>query len=134
MSVLINDDVEVSLRRAVEISLFTWRRANASDQLEDDERYGWWGDSFPLVANDRIGSRLWLLRRRKLTTETIGAAVTYAQEALRWLLDDGHVTNVRVLTERSGNSRLNLGVTLTLPVGETLDIYPNEHWQVLYAV
>ncbi len=83
MSVLINDDVEVSLRRAVEISLFTWRRANASDQLEDDERYGWWGDSFPLVANDRIGSRLWLLRRRKLTTETIGAAVTYAQEALR---------------------------------------------------
>jgi len=134
MSVLINDDVEVSLRRAVEISLFTWRRANASDQLEDDERYGWWGDSFPLVANDRIGSRLWLLRRRKLTTETIGAAVTYAQEALKWLLDDGHVTNVRVLTERSGNSRLNLGVTLTLPVGETLDIYPNEHWQVLYAV
>lgn len=134
MTVLIDDNVEVSLRRAVEISLFTWRRANASDQLEDDERYGWWGDSFPLVANDRIGSRLWLLRRRKLTTETIGAAVTYAQEALKWLLDDGHVTNVQVLTERSGHSRLNLGVTLTLPVGETLDIYPNENWQVLYAV
>lgn len=134
MTVLIDDDVEVSLRRAVEISLFTWRRANASDKLEDDERYGWWGDSFPLVANDRIGSRLWLLRRRKLTTETIGAAVTYAQEALKWLLDDGHVTGVQVLTERSGHYRLNLGVSLALPAGETLDIYPNEHWQVLYAV
>nr|WP_199864022.1 phage GP46 family protein [Pseudomonas sp. CFBP 8758] len=134
MTVLIADDVEVSLRRAVEISLFTWRRANASDQLEDDERYGWWGDSFPLVANDRIGSRLWLLRRRKLTTETIASAVTYAQEALKWLLDDGHITGVQVITKRSGHYRLNLGVSLTLPAGETLDIYPNEHWQVLYAV
>ncbi|MFP3925321.1 phage GP46 family protein [Pseudomonas sp. W5-36] len=134
MTVIVADGVEVNLRRAVEISLFTWRRANASDQVEDEERYGWWGDSFPLVANDRIGSRLWLLRRRKLTSATIGDAVTYAQEALKWLLDDGHATAVQVLTERAGHSRLNLGVVMTLPSGETLDIYPNEHWQVLYAV
>jgi phage gp46-like protein len=134
MTVFVSDDVEVSLRRAVEISLFTWRRANASDQVEDDERFGWWGDSFPLVANDRIGSRLWLLRRRNLTAETIGAAVTYAREALRWLLEDGHVTDVQILTERSGNSRLNLGVLLTLPTGDLLEIYPHEDWQVLYAV
>jgi phage gp46-like protein len=134
MTVLVSDDVEVSLRRAVEISLFTWRRANASDQVEDDERFGWWGDSFPLVANDRIGSRLWLLRRRKLTTETIGAAVTYARESLKWMLDDGHVTDVQILTERAGTSRLNLGVMLTLPAGDLLEIYPHEDWQVLYAV
>lgn len=134
MTVLVSDNVEISLRRAVEISLFTWRRANASDQVEDDERFGWWGDSFPLVANDRIGSRLWLLRRRKLTAETIGAATTYAREALQWLLDDGHVTDVQILTERSGTSRLNLGVMLTLPAGDLLEIYPHEDWQVLYAV
>jgi phage gp46-like protein len=134
MSVIINDDVEISLRRAVEISLFTWRRANTSDRADDDERFGWWGDSYPLVANDRIGSRLWLLRRRKLTTETIGAAVMYAQEALKWLIDDGHVADVQVLTQRAGHSRLNLGVVLTLPSGERLDIYPHEDWQVLYAV
>jgi phage gp46-like protein len=134
LSVLIENDVEVSLRRAVEISLFTWRRANASDQTDDDERFGWWGDSYPLVANDRIGSRLWLLRRRKLTTETIGAAVMYAHEALQWLIDDGHVVDVQVLTQRAGHSRLNLGVVLILPSGDHLDIYPHEDWQVLYAV
>lgn len=134
MSVIIENDVEVSLRRAVEISLFTWRRANASDQTDDDERFGWWGDSYPLVANDHIGSRLWLLRRRKLSTETIGAAVMYAQEALQWLIDDGHVVDVQVLTQRAGHSRLNLGVVLTLPSGDHIDIYPHEDWQVLYAV
>jgi phage gp46-like protein len=134
MTVFVSDNLEVSLRRAVEISLFTWRRANASDQVEDDERYGWWGDSFPLVANDRIGSRLWLLRRRKLTAETIGAATTYARESLQWLVDDAHVVDVQILTERSGTSRLNLGVLLTLPAGDLLEIYPHEDWQVLYAV
>jgi phage gp46-like protein len=134
MSVTIGDDVEISLQRAVEISLFTWRRANDSDRADDDERFGWWGDSYPLIANDRIGSRLWLLRRSKLTTDTIGAAVMYAQEALTWLIEDGHVLDVQVLTQRSGHSRLNLGVVLTLPSGDRIEIYPHEDWQVLYAV
>ncbi|WP_263264125.1 phage GP46 family protein [Pseudomonas entomophila] len=128
------DDQETSLRRAVEISWFTWRRAKPGDLLDDDERYGWWGDSFPLVANDRIGSRLWLLRRRKLLPETISAAITYAREALQWLLDDGQVLDVQILTERAGANRLNLGAVLTLPTGERLSLYPNENWQVLYAV
>ena len=43
------------LVRAVMISLFTWRRANPDDALPDGKsRMGWWGDSFPTVANDRI--------------------------------------------------------------------------------
>ncbi len=30
------------LERAVVISLFTWRRAEPSDPVDDDERYGYW--------------------------------------------------------------------------------------------
>lgn len=134
MTIITIDDRETSLKRAVEISLFTWRRANTSDTVDDDERYGWWGDSFPRVANDRIGSRLWLLRRRKLTSETISAAVTYAREALQWLIEDGHASDVQILTARVGHDRLNLGAVLSLPAGERLEIYPHENWQVLYAV
>ena len=134
MTIITIDNQETSLKRAVEISLFTWRRANPGDLVEDDERYGWWGDSFPQVADDRIGSRLWLLRRRKLTPETISAAVTYAREALQWLLDDRHVVDVQILTARAGNDRLNLGTVLNLPTGERLEISPHEDWQVLYAV
>jgi len=43
------------LVRAVMISLFTWRRANPDDALPGTERMGWWGDTFPTIANDRIG-------------------------------------------------------------------------------
>lgn len=134
MTILTADDQEVTLRRAVEISLFTWRRANLSDRVDDDERYGWWGDSYPAVTNDKIGSRLWMLRRAKLTTETVGDAVTYAREALQWLVDDGHVLSFEVLTDRASNYRLNLGVLFELPDGDQLEIYPHQDWQVIYAV
>ncbi|MEE1920313.1 phage GP46 family protein, partial [Pseudomonas asiatica] len=64
------NDSDKNLIRTVVISLFTWRRAGPDDPVDDEERYGWWGDSFPRVADDRIGSRLWLLRRVKLTDRT----------------------------------------------------------------
>lgn len=134
MTELTTDDLERSLTRAVYISLFSWRRAEIDDPVDDDERYGWWGDSFPMIANDRIGSRLWLLRRAKLTNQTIGDAQLYAREALQWLLDDGHILALEILAERAGNSRLNLGARMTLPGGGRLVIYPNEEWQVIYAL
>nr|EFH7355405.1 hypothetical protein [Escherichia coli] len=55
------------LTRAVIISLFTWRRAGRDDDAP--QIFGWWGDTWPTVQNDRTGSRLYLLRRSKLTNK-----------------------------------------------------------------
>ena len=126
--------LEASLIRAVVISLFTWRRAADDDALDDEERYGWWGDTFPTVADDRIGSRLWLLRRVKLTRQTQMDAEFYAREALQWLLDDGHCSAIDIISERLDAQRLNLRTVLTLADGERLDINPDNSWQVIYAV
>ncbi|WP_110995569.1 phage GP46 family protein [Pseudomonas sichuanensis] len=123
-----------SLVRTVVISLFTWRRAGPDDPVDDEERYGWWGDSFPRVADDRIGSRLWLLRRVKLTERSQRDAEYYAEEALRWLVDDGQVLSVAVTSERADSTRLNLRVVLTLPSGAPLIIDSDQLWQVNYAV
>ncbi|MDD2053841.1 phage GP46 family protein [Pseudomonas putida] len=127
-------NLKAALTRAVQISLFTWRRANVDDVLDDDQRFGWWGDSFPSVADDRIGSRLWLLRRVKLTTQTQLDAEFYAREALQWLIDDGHIRAVDIQTERLDDQRLNLRIYLALADGERLDINLNNSWQVTYAV
>lgn len=126
--------LEVSLTRAVVISLFTWRRAGPDDPVDDDERYGWWGDSYPAVADDRIGSRLWLLRRVKLTTQTQRDAEFYAREALQWLLDDGHVLDIEIASEQVDINRLNLKPVLTIPGGRRLEINASQLWQVIYAV
>lgn len=125
---------QASLVRAVVISLFTWRRAATDDPLDDDERFGWWGDSFPSIADDRIGSRLWLLRRVRLTADTRRDAEFYAREALQWLLDDDAVSDVDILTEQADVNRLNLRVILTIDAGERLEINSNQLWQVIYAV
>src|SRR4051812_9735222 len=102
--------IETDLHRAITISLFTWRLAQADDVPRGTARLGWWGDTFPTVANDRIGSRLWLLAREKLTSHTQQRAVEYAREALTWLTQDGHARAVEVSAAREGLSALVLTV------------------------
>lgn len=131
---IFSDDRESTLTRAVLISLFTWRRALTDDPVDDEELFGWWGDSYPNIADDRIGSRLWLLRRVKLTDATQRDAEFYANEALRWLLDDGQAIAIEITSEKAEISRINLTVILTVPGGDRIEIKPISSWQVIYAV
>lgn len=77
------------LATVVFISLFTDALAADDDEIPDgtSDRRGWWGDP-------KIGSRLWLLTREKLTLDTAARAETYGREALQWLIDDGIAVRV----------------------------------------
>lgn len=108
------------LIRAVIISLFTWRRANPDDDLPSTERNGWWGDSYPTVLDDRIGSRLWLLLRAKMLPDTIACAKQYAEEALKWLVDDGVAARVVVIAERYGTDGVALNTQIYRYDGQIL--------------
>jgi len=119
------------LPRAVIISLFTWGRARPDDQLPGDERMGWWGDSYAPVQGDRIGSRLWLLARAKITQHTPKHAKEYAQEALAWLIDDGVASEVVVQAERAGLSQISLGCVIVHGSNDRLDIRFNNAWSFL---
>ena len=125
---------EALLRRSVTISLFTWRRAGPDDRLDDDDRKGWWADCVPTVAGDRIGSRLWLLQRRTITQDTLRDAKEYAEEALRWMTDDGVVSAVTVTATRQDTSRMNLVVLLTELNGETVQLAFEDTWSLINAV
>lgn len=133
MALVDEDATESAWRRAAVISLLTWRRAGADDALDDSERYGWWGDSFPSQTNDQIGSRLWQLRRRSLTAQTVQDATTYAREALQWMLDDGRVIDIDVTTTR-GVDRLDMRIALVFRDGATLELSLDNLWQVIHAV
>jgi len=91
---------EEGLETAIFISLFTDRRANADDKLQNENEFrGWWGDE----EGDKIGSRLWLIDG-KATQENIRKAESYAKEALQWLLDDGVVSKLTVIAEKQGEA------------------------------
>lgn len=86
------------LEPAVLYSLFTDAKASDDDELPDGgtDLRGHWADN---LLDESEGSKLWLLRRRKQTQETLNLAVQYAKEALQWLIDDEHATKVDVTGE-----------------------------------
>lgn len=100
------------LARSVMISLFSWARARDDDEVEGRRRYGFWGDTYG-DPGERTGSRLWLLRRQKITDTVVERAREYAQEALKWLIDDGVADSVSVTAQRGGLDRIDLLVTVT---------------------
>ena len=97
------------LRDLVLISLFTWRRATSDDPVpEGQSRQGWWADP-------TLGSRLWLLKRAKLTAKLLGTARQYCEQALAWLVTEGIASAVSVVVERYGKAGFALAVSVTRP-------------------
>ncbi|ELB3891412.1 phage GP46 family protein [Morganella morganii] len=103
------------------ISLFTDRRALDSDVLPDGgtDWRGWWGDSY---QKRPIGSRLWLLSREKQMSVVLRLAKFYAEEALEWMTEDGHIRSAVVSATSPADGFLLLNVQLTLPDGSVLPL------------
>ncbi|MEX6089268.1 phage GP46 family protein [Raoultella planticola] len=117
------------LTRAVIVSLFSWRKAEADDNPGQDN--GWWGDSFPTIQNDRIGSRLYLLSREKLTNKIALKAREYISQALQWLVDDGVAVRVDVAAERTGISTLSASIVISQRDGNRATYSFNDLWSEL---
>ncbi|MDO5352536.1 MAG: phage GP46 family protein [Succinatimonas sp.] len=113
-------DIDDSLHRAVIISLLSWARADDSDEY-DGSAYGWWGDSLSKIAGDKVGSKLWLLLRQKLTDDVIAQAKEYAEQSLQWLIDDGLCSSIDVSVERDYDT-LNMTITIFLIDSQTTTI------------
>jgi phage gp46-like protein len=105
------------LETAVILSLFCDRRAALNDVLPDQatDPRGWWGDLFADVANDQIGSRLWLLERAKQEPSVLRQAEAYAREALQWLIDDHVASEVIVAAEFTKPGWLGIAVRIVRP-------------------
>jgi phage gp46-like protein len=103
---LASDD---ALQTAVVLSLFLDARARPDDGAEGHRR-GWVGDAF--TPEDRVGSRLWLLKREKHTEETRRRAEDYANEALAWLVDAGLASSVSVTAVWVARGVMGLAVSI----------------------
>lgn len=120
-----------SLERAVIISIFTWRRARPDDRLPGNTKNGWWGDTWPDVENDQIGSRLWLLTRETITETTLARARQYVDESLQWLIDDLIAKTIEVTVTRQSIDTIAITVVITKPDNTQTDIRLTTVWSGL---
>lgn len=109
------------LETAILMSLFTDARCVDSEIPDNDtDPRGWWGDEFSDYPNDRIGSRLWLLRRQKNTEEVRTQAKQYVEDSLSWLVKDGVAQMVSVTVSRISNELIGFEISVTRPTGNKI--------------
>lgn len=114
-----NIQTDQGLETAVLISWLTDRRAADDDELPggpNDDRRGWWGDSFAKTPGDLVGSRRWLIERMTATEENGNTAADYMRECLQWMLDDGVASQIDV-TLVAWTPALQLQVDIFRPDG-----------------
>lgn len=113
-----NDDLvaDNGLETSVTISLFTDKRVTEEElpDLETDKR-GWWGDIFPEIDQDQIGSRLWTLSRSKITNETLNRFNELCKEALQWMQEDGIAGEIAVSSEYNEQKHLITSIEISRP-------------------
>jgi phage gp46-like protein len=114
------------LETAILISLFTDRLARNDDDYDGNDRRGWWGDT---GSDYQIGSRLWLLKRQKLTAAIAGKAEDYATEALQWLIDDGVVSSIQITTQIVYPNRLYMQLVFFKPNGDSSSFKYSWAWE-----
>ena len=88
---------------------------------------GWWGNLFNDVLNYQIGSKIWLLYQARKTQDTLNRAITYVNDGLTWLVEDGYIDRANV----SGEFSLK-GISLTITLYRSQNIvasFTYELWQ-----
>lgn len=136
LEVELNDLVrDGGLETAVMLSLFTDRRSETGDPLPAGQidRRGWWADATPVVEGDLFGSRLWLLEREIESQAVVDRAVTYAREALQWLLDDKVASSIDVSAQVPRRGMLGLTVKIYRPAMDPVEYHYDHVWQAQEA-
>lgn len=108
-----------SIEPLVLFSLFTHAEATEAEIAAAglDRQEGWWADATALrdPGRPRLGSKLWLLSRGKLSLDKMRLAEQYARESLAWLIDQGIAAEVVVAATRPRPDVLGLDITITRP-------------------
>lgn len=110
---ILRDD---GLETAVLLSLFTGSEG------------GWWGDAFPVQADDVFGSGLWEVARSTSTQATVRRAREVAEAALAWLVTDGVAASVAVVVTGAG-AVLHYAITIERPAVTPAVYRYSYNWQ-----
>lgn len=145
LDIVFNDGVvqEETFETLVLTSLLTNRRADPEDILPfayksqqgslSDDRQGWVGDILDNRGR-KLGSKLWLLDQELAIEDTRKRAIEYVRQCLKWMKDDGYVSDIKINYVWPDANRLDLDVKLTMANGEILTLRVNYETGVVYVL
>ena len=104
------------LETAVTISLFTDKRVTDEElPFPETNKRGWWGDMFPEIDQDQIGSRVWTLDRSKILNETLNRMNELCKESLNWMIEDGIAGEIAISSEYNESKHMITTVNISRP-------------------
>lgn len=108
------------LETAVIVSLFSDARVS-DEQLPQGATFkrGWFGSKLSNIDQDNIGSRLWTLEREKVLPEVLRKYEDYCREALKWLIEDGIASSIKVQASFNASKQLLGVISIEEPAGAT---------------
>ena len=84
------------LETAVLLSIFTDARVQ---DFKEGDKSGWWGDLLQIVEDENVhitGSKIWSVRRQKITQHIINLIKAYCYESLSWISDEGIASEINI--------------------------------------
>ncbi|AYV21110.1 phage GP46 family protein [Vibrio mediterranei] len=113
-------DSKEGMSHAVLQSVYNYAESTQNDRarMNNNERGGTWSGELIEI----VGSRDWTLKRAKLTDETLRLAKRFYEEALAWLIQQGHAKTIEVTVWREKPNQMGRNVMITLTDGSTFDV------------
>ncbi|CAH7324670.1 Phage protein [Vibrio chagasii] len=108
------------MTHAVLQSVYNYAESTQNDRarMNSTERGGVWSQGWGEV----VGSRDWTLKRTKLTDETLSVAKRFYEEALAWLINEGHASAIQVSVWREKPNQMGRNVMITLLDGSQFNV------------
>lgn len=106
------------LETSILISLFTDGRAGIEELPSgQSSRRGWWGDMFPDVDNDEIGSKLWTIDNKKQLLQNLPIRETIIKSSLNWMITDNVASEIQVVSDYPDRGIVRDSINITRPGG-----------------
>lgn len=128
---------EAVLYVAAMMSIFGDARApaDAALPLPDNDRRGWWADTYALqtlFADDArpMGSLLWLLSRSKNESGNPAKVEAYIQDSLKWMITAGLATETETIAAYAHTGVIAVAVKITNNVGTGIILAHPDFWEV----
>lgn len=95
---------DLSFYTAIMSSLFVNKRANSDEITQPQNQSGWWGNLYNQDPTYEIGSKLWILKQTRNTTDILNKGISFIQDGLKWLPDGGYCQSVNVSGKRTSDN------------------------------